>query len=211
VDEPALYEALSSADAPIRSGALRALAEADPRAMSEAVAFALADEDPSVQMVAAELLGRRGEGRELLVASLAASDPRVRRAATVAVARWSDGAARVRPLLEDPEPSVVLGVMEALDQRVTADELVALTGHADSDVAAQALATLRAKDPARAAQIAPELLSHAVWSVRLEAVRALVDAGAVGRERLAQARSAERDELVVEAIDAALSGGGEAR
>jgi HEAT repeat protein len=211
VDEPALYEALSSADAPIRSGALRALAEADPRAMSEAVAFALADEDPSVQTVAAELLGRRGEGRELLVASLAASDPRVRRAATVAVARWSDGAARVRPLLDDPEPSVVLGVMEALDQRITADELVALTGHADSDVAAQALATLRAKDPTRAAQIAPELLSHGVWSVRLEAVRALVDAGAVGRERLAQARSAERDELVVEAIDAALSGGGEAR
>ncbi|MFO0556802.1 MAG: HEAT repeat domain-containing protein [Polyangiales bacterium] len=208
VDEPALYEALSSGDATIRSGALRALAELDPRAMSEAVAFALADEDPSVQTVAAELLGRRGEGRELLVASLSASDPRVRRAAAAAVARWSDGAPRVRTLLDDPEPSVVLAALEALGDRISSDELVALTRHDDADVVAQALATLRAIDASRASTVAAELLSHAVWSVRLEAVRALVNAGAVGRERLAQARSSERDELVVEAIDAALGAGG---
>lgn len=210
VDEPALYEALSSGDATIRSGALRALAELDPRAMSEAVAFALADEDAAVQTVAAELLGRRGEGRDLLVASLSASDPRVRRAATAAVARWPDGAPRVRALLDDPEPSVVLAALEALGDRITADELVTLTQHEDADVVAQALSTLRSIDPARSAVVAAELLSHAVWSVRLEAVRALVNAGEVGRARLAQARSSERDELVVEAIDAALSTGGEA-
>lgn len=211
VDEPALYEALSSSDATIRSGALRALAELDPRAMSEAVAFALADEDPSVQTVAAELLGRRGEGRDLLVASLSASDPRVRRAAAAAVARWSDGAPRVRALLDDPEPSVVLAALEALGDRITADELVALTRHDDADVVAQALATLRSIDASRSSSVAAELLSHPVWSVRLEAVRALVNAGAVGRERLAQARSFERDELVVEAIDAALSEAGAGR
>lgn len=211
VDEAALYEALSSVDPMIRSGALRALAAHNSRAMGEVVAFALADEDPTVQAAAAELLGGCDEGRELLISSLSASDPRVRRAATLAVAQWSDGVPRVRALLADPESSVVLAALEALGERVSVDELVALTRHQDADVVAQALATLRSIDGSRAAIVADELLSHPVWSVRLEAVRALVHAGAVGRERLSRARSSERDELVVEAIDAALGAGGTGR
>lgn len=209
VDDHALREALSSGDPTLRSGALRALAEVDPRAVSDAIAFALADEDPMVQTVAAELLGRRGEGRELLVASLSASDPRVRRAAIAAVVRWADGPARVRVMLEDPEPSVVLGAIESLGANITGDELERLTRHEDADVVAQALASLRTIDSNRAARLADALLAHAVWSVRLEAVRALVDSGIAGRERLERARSNERDELVVEAIDAALNAGGE--
>ncbi|MBL8682965.1 MAG: HEAT repeat domain-containing protein [Myxococcales bacterium] len=205
VDELALRDALGSQDARLRAGALRALSIVDPRRTLDALAFALADEDPTVQTAAAEVLGQRGDGREMLVASLGASDPRVRRAAVWAVARWSDGISRVRPLLDDPEPAVVLGTMEALGDSLRTSDLERLCSHADADVVTQALASLRHSDPSRAATMAERLLSHAIWSVRLEAVRALVGAGPAARERLERARNAERDELVVEAIDAALS------
>jgi hypothetical protein len=107
--------------------------------------------------------------------------------------------------LADRESSVVLRAMEALGPALTVVELESLCAHSDADVVTQALATLRSIDAQRAARVAEALLSHAVWSVRLEAVRALVDAGADGRDRLHRARDHERDELVVEAIDAALA------
>jgi HEAT repeat protein len=204
VDELALRDALGSQVPRLRAGALRALSIVDPARTLDALAFALADEDPVVQASAADVLGARGDGRDLLVASLGASDPRVRRAAVSAIARWSDGASRVRPLLDDPDAAVVLATMEALGSSLGSSELEQLCAHTDADVVTQALASLRLVDAGLAAEAAERLLSHGSWSVRLEAVRALVGSGASARARLERARSAERDELVAEAIDAAL-------
>lgn len=204
VDQSALREALTLRDPALRAAALTAMA-AIPEASDDVLRLALGDEDPVVQTAAAQGLASRGTGRDVLVASLRAAEPRVRQVAVKAVAQWPQGKELALPLLDDPEASVVLAVLDALASGVHADALITLISHPDADVVSEALARLRTLDRAKAVVVADKLLSHPAWSVRLEAVRSLIHGGHEMRARLEAVRDNEHDELVVEAIDQLLA------
>ncbi|MDP3276535.1 MAG: HEAT repeat domain-containing protein [Deltaproteobacteria bacterium] len=205
VDEVALRSALANPDEELRIEAVRALGMIEGRrGVVDALVFSLGDEAPRVQAAAAACLGERGEGRDVLIASLRATDARVRRAAAVACVQWAEGIAHARTLLDDPDPSVVLAVMEGLGENLTVDELERLVRMSVADVISEALARMREVDLLRAAACSEQLLSSSEWTVRLEAVRTLGRAGQLGRAALELAKVAERDELVIEAMDEAL-------
>jgi HEAT repeat protein len=200
-----LREALTAPDALVRAAAVRALAASSEPSARDGLEFALADEDAAVQAAAAEALGALGLGHEVLLESLRATDPRVRQAAARALARrGGDVRAALVPVLDDPDPAVVLAALEGLGGQATDQDLLGLTTHADPDVAAEALVRLRAHSPAVASQAARAMLDHAVWSVRLEAVRSLDASDEALRGVLRARRGRERDELVREAIDGVL-------
>ncbi len=201
-----LREALSAPDAAVRAAAVRALAVHSAPAARDALEFALADEDPNVQAAAAEALGALGVGGDILEQSLRAAAPRVRQAAARALARRGGNVrALLLDALDDPDPAVVLAVMEGLGATATVEDLEGLTTHRDPDVAAEALVRLRGRDPAAAARAAMDMLDHDVWSVRLEAVRSIDPQRTESAEVLRTRQALERDELVLEAIEAALA------
>lgn len=204
-----LREALTATDPVIRAAAVRALGASRHGSVRDVLEFALADEDIDVQAAAAEALGALDANSEVLEESLHAPEPRVRRAAVRAIARRGRSVRTVLlPLLDDPDPSVVLAVLEGLGGEATVEDLTGLITHPDPDVAVEALLRLRDRD-ARAASLAAEkLLDHPVWSVRLEAVRT-IDCRRAEAVALLQARRIhERDELVRQAIDVALEAAG---
>jgi HEAT repeat protein len=204
VDVAILQEALTLSDASLRAAALTAIA-AISSVGDDVLRLALGDEDPVVQMAAATGLASRGTGRDVLVASLNAAEPRVRQVAVRAVASWPQGKSLALSLLHDPEASVVLAALDALGSSTGVESLVTLLGHSDGDVVSEALARLRLLDQPRAISVAETLLDHPAWTVRLEAVRALIHGGSEMRARLAVARTHENDELVAEAIDQLLA------
>jgi HEAT repeat protein len=201
-----LREALTATEPSLRAAAVRALAATAHPSARDALEFALADEDPTVQAAAAEALGALGAGAEVLEESLRAGQPRVRQAAARALAkRAHDVRAALLPALDDPDPAVVLAVLEGLGDHATAEDLLGLCTHSDPDVAAEALARLRAQDPAAASDAASRMVDHPVWSVRLEAVRSLDTTRDEARTLLRHWRARERDELVREAIEQVLA------
>ncbi len=203
-----LREALTNPDATVRAAAVRALAVHPDSAARDALEFALADEDPNVQAAAAEALGQVGAGQDMLEQSLRAAEPRVRQAAARALAQRGGN---VRHLLlgalDDPDPAVVLAVIDGLGDEATTEDLVGLSTHRDPDVAAEALVRLRARDPVAASRAAIGMLDHDVWAVRLEAVRSIDMRDAASVAILRERAALERDEMVIEAIEAALAGG----
>jgi HEAT repeat protein len=203
-----LREALTNPDATVRAAAVRALAVHKEPAARDALEFALADEDANVQAAAAEALGQLGAGQDMLEQSLRAAEPRVRQAAARALAgKGAHARGLLVAALDDPDPAVVLAVMEGLGEHATVEDLVGLTTHRDPDVAAEALVRLRARDVGAAARAAASMLDHDVWSVRLEAVRSMDAANDRDRSALDARLRLERDEMVIEAIESALAGG----
>jgi hypothetical protein len=201
-----LREALTAPDPSVRAAAVRALAATGHPSARDALEFGLADEDPEVQAAAAEALATLDAGAEVLEESLKAADARVRRVAAKAIGRREgDVRAALVPSLDDPDPGVVLAVLEALGAKATVDDLLGLTTHGDPDVAAEALLRLRRLDPDRASQAAEHMLDHGTWSVRLEAVRALDTRREASLVALRARHATERDELVREAIERVLA------
>ncbi len=206
IDVDPLLEAMKSTDPHLRVLAVRALAYCKHPGARDALEYGLADEDPTVQAAAAESLNVGGAGRELLEQSLRASEPRVRQAAARALSRAGGNIrAALLPALDDPEPAVVLAVLEGLGAHATVDDLTGLTTHSDPDVASDALARLRAAHPAAASDAAQRMLDHPAWAVRLEAVRSIDTAKPDHAAAMRQRRARERDEMVREAIDSALA------
>jgi hypothetical protein len=144
----------------------------------------------------------------MLEQSLRAAEPRVRQAAARALAgKGAHARGLLVAALDDPDPAVVLAVMEGLGDHASVEDLVGLTTHRDPDVSAEALVRLRARDAAAASHAATSMLDHDVWSVRLEAVRSMDVASERGRSALQRRLDLERDEMVIEAIEASLAGG----
>lgn len=170
-----LAEALTHADAAVRARAL-SVVRSDARWAVEAIAGALRDPEARVRAMAVSALAQRGEA----------------------------GVAAAQAALYDNDPSVVLTALSALDDRVSLEALGGLTSHAAPEVAVEALARLAERAPAFARVIAARLLGHPVWSVRLEAVRAL-DVRDEATERALEARLAvEDDPWVQSALQTAL-------
>jgi HEAT repeat protein len=181
---------LSGDDADVRRAALHGLGRVGGRRAAELVALALADEDPTVQVVATQVLGHiRDEagdapGAAELILALGSELPQIRQAAARALG-YTGSTRAVEPLqelLRSEDTGAAMAAVEALGA-LSPGELAGILEdalhHADREVVKAALKALSdSHDPA-----APEkliaALSHAAWDVRQMSAELIGDLGVV--------------------------------
>jgi HEAT repeat protein len=171
-----LQRLMSSDHAEVRRASVIGLGKVGGARAKGLIAIGLADEDPDVQIVAAQALGRLRDDQgdapidELLLA-LGSELAHVR--AAVARALGESGSALavapLRELLRDPDSGVAVAAVEALGllgPEELAPRLEAALLHRDSEVVKAALRALSDwRDPS-ALEALTSALSHSTWDVR---------------------------------------------
>ncbi|MBJ71831.1 MAG: hypothetical protein CMN31_10905, partial [Sandaracinus sp.] len=215
----ALQAGLSSEDPALRQACLDALGALGDGRGSDVIAFALMDEDAAVRREAVRALGRvrplGARAAEGLRQALEDGAPAVRAEAAAALGAHGDGAdvPLLGALLED-QPAVAVAAMDALIALAPPDleaHVERALAHADAEVVKRGLAAARRLPAAAAATRLGAGLAHGSWHVRAAAARLLGELGSGAATAALEARRAvEEDELVREALDAALAEGGRA-
>lgn len=212
---PSLVSLLGSADASVRVAAAVALGRLPgEHEGADALAFALADEEPRVRAAACRALGQLAPPQATSALLSATNDKaqQVRAAAVAALVSLDNpvALARLRAIVaEDPAPAVVVHAIagigrSGLDQDLTM--LMSLSLSADHEVVKAAARALAGFASHRATAALLGLAGHARWDVRWAAAQAL------GRRRdrtavvpLARALEHERDPLVRQAVTEAIA------
>jgi len=206
---------LGSADASVRVAAAIALGSVpgDPEG-ADALAFALADEEPLVRAAACRALGQLAvpQAPQALLSATHDRAPQVRAAAAAALVMLDNPVAlpRLRAIVaEDTAPAAVVHAIAGLgrsgaDQDLTM--LMSLSLSADHEVVKAAARALSGFAHHRATAALLGLLSHDRWDVRWAAAQAL------GRRRdrtalqpLLRVHDHERDPLVRQAVGEAVA------
>ncbi|MDF2696618.1 MAG: repeat protein, partial [Labilithrix sp.] len=217
-DERLLAGALTHRAAPVRRGAIDALAAMGGDDAAHAVTVSLADEEPTVAQAAIRALGRLGRAEQL--ASLAAStrDP-IRLGTILRALRDADperAFAAARPLLRSREPSIAVAAIDvvggvALEGHVEA--LLSAADHPDHEVVKLALGEIAKLGDERALAALAAAIEHQAQSVRKYAAELLGQAGAdpgarametdsILRSRLDRERSVDVRQAIMQALAA---------
>ncbi len=193
-----------------RKAALEALATLGGEAASEAVSFALADEEREVVLIAVRAMGRLKRPEPLERLAGGTDDP----ALVSAVLRALGDAdperfvAAALPLVSSPRPEIACAAVEAfgrVDGRAREDGLFAALDHTDPEVVKLALTEVARIPDARALARLGMCLDHAGADVRKLAGELLGNAGGAGAQALLRARlERERDPGVRAALTTAL-------
>jgi len=211
-----LSAAISADDPRTRIAAINAFVRIGGSRAAEQVGLALADESVDVQAAAAHALGElrndAGDpvGIEELLLTLTSTEPTVQAAAARALASTGEERAiePLRDLLREGRPGVALASMAALrslSDPSLGDLLVEALGHQDEEVVKEVLAAIAESGGARMASRLAVGLSHPAWDVRRRAAELLGGVGGpAAREALAERQEIEEDDLVSEALSAAL-------
>lgn len=206
VSDDALRAGLAHVDPRVRRLALRALAARGGDDLG-AVRAALDDDDDGVRAEAADAWCARAlRGDDLLALARDGAVPAAvrRRAVELMAFRAPSSAEDLRALLGDADVEVARAALGTLSSSVRALELEALVAQRDPTLAAEALAALRDLDPARADGLSLTLLDHPSWALRWEAARGLDGRDPRARAALLDRLDHETDPAVREVIAARL-------
>ncbi len=202
----------------VRRAAVAALARLDPGTAAEPLRLALADEVAEVRIAALAALGAAADDAVLDDIERLADDPdaRVRAAAIRTVGRRlacchdpglrARGLGRLDAALDDGG-LVALAAVEALREigGPAARGVARVLGRPEPELAREAVACLAAHGDADDLAALVELVGHADWSVRAEAISALAERRCVRAvPAILRRLEAERDELVRASILRAL-------
>jgi HEAT repeat protein len=214
-----LERALAHDRPQVRRAAIEALAQAGGQAASDAVVFALADEEHDVQLAAVRALGRLGRADSLVGVVADTRDPVLTAAALRALGE-ADPTLAVEaacPLVKHAEAAVACAALEAIGHlasaRVTTnvaaaceDALFGGLDHPDVEVVKLALSLIGARPGARALARLGLCLDHGAWEVRRVAAELLGQNEGIGAQALLRARyEREKDPVVRDAIAGAVS------
>jgi HEAT repeat protein len=214
-----LERALSHDEAEVRRAAIEALAQAGGEAATDAVLFALADEEHDVQVAAIRALGRLGRAEPL---ARVVADPRDPVLTATALRALGDAdpdraLAAATPLVTHADAAIACAAVEALGHLAGArgpshltagceDALFAALDHADPEVVRLALSLVGARPGARALARLGLCLDHVSWEVRRLAAELLGHDKSGSAQALLRARyEREKDPIVRDAIAAAVS------
>lgn len=215
-----LQHALAHTDPHVRRSAVDALAQAGGTAASEAVAFALADEEREVQLAAVRALGKLGRSAPLRELVADARDPLLAAAALRALgdADPEQALQAARTLVSSSDPAVACAAVEAAGQLATSgrlshhllgvgeDVVFASLDHADVEVVKLGLSLVGGNPGPRALARLGLALDHPSWEVRRVAAEVLGQDRSPGAQALLRARfEREKDPTVRDAIAAAVS------
>jgi len=218
LDMEQLTRCLSADSAAVRCSALEALAETGDAAAADAIAFSLTDEELEVRLAAVRALGSlRGDGESaaiigrLIDLAQRTDDRELLVVAVQAIGETSDPRALtgLRPLVRSPEPSVAVAAVEAIARVKDARRLESLIdglSHQDVDVVKSAMQMLVRENDVRVEAHLGACLDHDSWGVRRLAADLLGQKGGeVAAALLRAKRATEREPLVKEALERALS------
>ncbi len=219
-DEVRLLERALAHDRPqVRRAAIDALARADDAQAADAVVFALADEDPDVQLAAVRALGHFGRAEPLVGVVASTGSPALTGAALRALAA-ADPARAVEaasPLVGHPDVAVACAAVEAIGHlagprgstgvvAACEDALFAALDHQDDEVVKLALPIVGTRSGPRAFARLGLCLDHESWEVRRVAAELLGQQRDPAANSLLRARyERERDPIVRDAIASAVS------
>jgi len=210
-DLASLDLALAHGDARTRRAAIEALAAIGGDAASDAVAFALADEERDVRLAAVRALGTLGRTDVLIAMVERDHDPAVVAAALRALTPGDAEATyrAARPLLASRDASIASAAAEAIGRLPSPAHREALFDallHPEAEVVKVALSEMGAQLDGLALSHLARCLDHASWEVRRLACELLGGHNKDGVHALLHARlDREREPAVREAIASALS------
>lgn len=213
-----LVQACSNESSAVRRAAIEALADVGASQAVDAVAFALNDESPDVQLAAARTLGRlRDEAGgavgvfHLLEVVDKAPEDELAVAAIEALGDAGDAAALevLRAVVRGGQPMQAAVAVEAIGRVDARDRVTALLEaleHSDPEVVKSALRALADDRDPRVDRELGHCLEHVAWDVRRLAADMLGQRGGNASKRLLRGRLADEVEpLVKEAIVRGLS------
>jgi HEAT repeat protein len=214
-----LERALAHHDAHVRRAAIDALAQAGGDAATDAVLFALADEEHDVQLAAIRALGRLGRAEPL---ARVVADTRDAVLTATALRALGDAApdralAAAIPLVTHGDAAIACAAVEALGHLLgvrgssslaagAEDALFVALDHIDPEVVRLALSLVGARPGARALARLGLCLDHTSWEVRRLAAELLGNDKSGSAQALLRARyEREKDPIVRDAIASAVS------
>jgi HEAT repeat protein len=214
-----LERALAHDDAHVRRAAIEALAQAGGDAATDAVLFALADEERDVQLAAVRALGRLRRAEPLVRVVADTRDPVLTATALRALgdAAPDRALAAAVPLVSHADAAIACAAVEAVGHLLGArassslvggaeDALFAALDHADPEVVRLALSVVGARPGARAQARLGLCLDHTSWEVRRLAAELLGNDKTGSAQALLRARyEREKDPIVRDAIASAVS------
>ncbi len=206
-----LRAALDHDDVRVRRAAVDALASIGDSIASDAVAFALADEEEDVVLAAIRALGRIGRAEPLLMLLRTTKDARVVASALLALSEASpdDALQTARPLVLLSDPVLACAAVEAIGKLREArrnDGLFLALEHPEPEVVRAALVEISRNVDERALEKIGQCLDHPSFEVRRLAAHLLgAEGNAPAHARLRAALERESDPIVRDAIAEALS------
>jgi HEAT repeat protein len=214
-----LERALAHDDPQVRRAAIDALAQAGGTAATDAVVFALADEEHEVQLAAVRALGKLRRADPLVGVAAHTRDPVLTATALRALGEADPELALSagRPLVTHADPAVACSAVEAVGRLATLrtpahlasdaeDVLFTALDHPDAEVVKLALSMVGARRGARVLARLGLCLDHASWEVRRLAAELLGQEKSPAAQALLRARyEREKDPIVRDAIAAAAS------
>lgn len=206
-----LRAALDHDDVRVRRAAVSALASIGDPSASDAVAFALADEEEDVVLAAIRALGRVGRTEPLLLLLRTTKNAGVIASALLALSEASpdDALRTARPLVLLSDPILACAAVEAIGQLREArrnDGLFLALEHPEPEVVKAALLEIAREADGRAIEKIGECLEHTSPDVRRLVAHLLGnDGSAFAQTRLRAGLERETDPTVREAIALALS------
>jgi len=216
-----LEGALNAQNAGTRNAALIGLGELGGSKVADLITFALADESVEVQMTAATVLGRLKDdnghpiGVDSLLLAINSESHGVQAAAALALGEAGDQRAiePLRGLVRSDAQGVAVAAIKGLRRLgdLSLDDLLLETlSHHDDEVVKEALISIAEIGGLRATTRISMGLEHAAWDVRQLSAKLLGSMSDKAAVDALQARlTIERDELVQQAIEEALTRKGE--
>lgn len=206
-----LRAALDHDDVRVRRAAVDALASIGDPSASDAIAFALADEEEDVVLAAVRALGRIGRAEPLIMLLRTTKDAGVVASALLALSEASpDDALRMaRPLVLIADPVLACAAVEAIGQLHVGrrnDALFLAIDHPEPEVVKAALVEISRDSDESALEKMGECLDHESSDVRRVVAQLLGTEGSASSHTRLRARlERETHPLVRDAIAGALS------
>ena len=195
----------------VRRAAVDALAAMGDPSASDAVAFALADEEDDVVLAAIRALGRMGHTEPLLMLLRTTKDAGEVASALLALSEASpeDALLAARPLVLIADPGLACAAVEAIGQLRVArrnDALFLALGHPEPEVVKAALVEISREADEGALEKMSQCLDHESFDVRSVAAQLLGAEGSPASHAHLRARlERETHPLARDAITGALS------
>ncbi len=206
-----LRAAVAESHAKTRRAAVDALAAIGDETAADAVALAIADEEPDVSLAAVRALGRMGRAEPLAALIASAHDAPLVAAALRALSEASPARAfdAAQPLIRSSDPVLACAAVEALGSLRgprRGDVLFLALAHPDVDVVKAALSELSRDVDARSVARFGMCLDHPSWDVRRLAAELLGNDASPAATALLRGRlERETDTVVREALTAAVT------